>query len=69
MLVAVNYAAHQSQCYVPLPWPDLAGGQLQLEDLLSPAEYDREGGSLISPGLYLDLPPWGRHAFMLSRRS
>jgi glycosidase len=68
-LVAVNYSAHQSQCYVPLPWSDLAGVQLHLEDLLSPACYDRDGDSLLSPGLYLDLPPWGRHAFTLSRRS
>ena len=24
-LVAVNYAGHQSQCYIALPWGDLAG--------------------------------------------
>jgi hypothetical protein len=23
----------------------------------------RDGSDLITPGLYLDLPPWGRHVF------
>ncbi len=61
--VVVNYAANQSQCYVHLPWPDLAGHPVHLQDLLSSASYDRDENSLISTGLYLDLPPWGRHAF------
>ncbi|HEY4163193.1 MAG TPA: alpha-amylase family glycosyl hydrolase [Dongiaceae bacterium] len=63
MLVAVNYAANQSQCYIPLPWSDLAGRTLRFADLLGSASYDRDGDNLISPGLYLDLPPWGRHVF------
>jgi hypothetical protein len=63
--VVVNYAANQSQCYVHLPWPDLAGRPVHLQDLLSSASYDRDGSSLISTGLYLDLPPWGRHAFVI----
>jgi hypothetical protein len=66
VLVAVNYADHHSQCYVPLPWLDLPGRAVRLKDLLSDAVYDRDGGSLISPGLYLDLPPWGRHAFAVT---
>jgi hypothetical protein len=64
-LVVVNYAANQSQCYVPLPWPDLGGRNVHLQDLLSDARYDPEGDKLISPGLYLDLPPWGRHVFAI----
>jgi len=68
-LVAVNYAANQSQCYVRLPWPDLAGRFVRLDDLLGAASYDRGGSDLVSRGLYLDLPPWGRHAFALSIRS
>jgi len=66
ILVAVNYAANQSQCYVPLPWLDLAGRTVRLADLLSSAGYDRDGSNLIAPGLYLDLPPWGRHVFAVS---
>jgi hypothetical protein len=62
-LVTVNYAGNQGQCYVTLPFPDLAGRAVRLRDLLSPAGYDRDGSELISRGLYLDLPPWGYHVF------
>lgn len=68
-LIVVNYAANQSQCYVRLPWPDLAGRTVQLRDLLGPASYDRDGMDLITSGLYLDLPPWGRHVFAVSAPS
>jgi len=27
------------------------------------AAYDRDGESLLSPGLYLDIPGWGFHLF------
>ena len=63
LLVAVNYAPNQSQCYVRLPFADLAGRAVRLKDLLGPASYDREGSDLVSRGLYLDLPPWGYHVF------
>ena len=62
-LVAVNYAAHQSQCYVPLPWSNLEGRTWRLHDRLGGAVYDREGTDLSARGLYLDMPPWGYHAF------
>jgi hypothetical protein len=62
-LVAVNYAEHQSQCYLRLPFSDLSGRTVRLVDLMSPAAYDRNGSELLSRGLYLDLPPWGYHVF------
>jgi glycosidase len=62
-LIAVNYAGNQSQCYVRLPFPDLAGRAVQLADLTGPAIYDRQGSDLVSRGLYLDLSPWGYHVF------
>jgi hypothetical protein len=65
-LVAVNYAGNQSQCYVRLPFRDLARRPVRLEDLMSPVRYDREGSDLVSRGLYLDLPPWGYHVFRIS---
>jgi alpha amylase-like protein len=68
-LIAVNYAENQSQCYVRLPWSDLACRTVHLIDLLSSANYHRDGSSLISTGLYLDLPPWGRHVFAVSTLS
>jgi hypothetical protein len=56
----------QGQCYVRLPFADLAGRRVRLEDLLSSARYEREGSDLVSRGLYLDLPPWGFHAFAMT---
>jgi hypothetical protein len=66
LLVTVNYAPNQSQCYIRMPFPDLAGRTVRLKDLMGPAEYDRDGDALLSGGLYLDLPPWGYHVFTLS---
>jgi hypothetical protein len=58
LLVAVNYAPNQSQCYVRLPFADLGTGQWRLQDLIGDATFDREGGDLQARGLYLDMPPW-----------
>jgi len=69
MLVAVNYADHQSQCYVRPPWTEIASSTVTLRDLLSPARYDRDGTELITRGFYLDLSPWGRHAFEVTSLS
>jgi hypothetical protein len=65
-LIAVNYAANHSQCYVRLPFPDLSNQTVRLNDLMGPARYDRDGHDLASRGLYLDLPPWGYHVFEVS---
>jgi hypothetical protein len=65
VLAAVNYSDHRSQGYVRLPWSDLAGS-VRFADLMSPASYDRDGADLAARGLYLDLPPWGRHVFEVS---
>jgi len=62
-IVVVNYAPDRGQCYVPLSWADLAGKTVHLRDLISPAWYDRDGEGLLSPGLFLDIPGWGRHVF------
>ena len=63
LIVAVNYADHQSQGYVRLPFDELGGRTVRLADLMSPATYDRSGSELVSRGLYLDLPAWGYHVF------
>ena len=34
LLIVVNYAPNQSQCYLRLPYPDLAGRQWRLRDLM-----------------------------------
>jgi Alpha amylase, catalytic domain len=69
LLVTVTYAPNQSQCYVRLPFVDLAGRQWRLQDLLGDAQYDRDGDSLGSRGLYLDMAPWSYHLFRVQKLS
>jgi hypothetical protein len=69
VLIAVNYAGNQGQCYVRLPFDGLRGHSIRLQDRMSPAVYDRSGDDLTTGGLYLDLPAWGYHAFELTRPS
>ena len=66
LLVAVNDAGNQSQCYVRLPFADLEGHSVQLKDLMGAATYDRDGADVLARGLFLDLPPWGYHVFELT---
>lgn len=63
LCVTVNYAPQPGQCYVRMPWPELAGCRLRFRDLLGEAVYDRPGDDLLARGLYLDLPAWGHHVF------
>jgi hypothetical protein len=68
LLVAVNYSANQSQCYVRLPFPDLGRSRWRLTDLMGDIVYDREGNDLLGRGLYLDVPPWQASVLSLARR-
>jgi len=63
LLVAVNYAAHQSQCYVRIPPQAITGKWTEFTDLLGQPVYRRDTADVVERGLYLDLPPWGYHAF------
>jgi hypothetical protein len=65
ILIAVNYAPHESQCYVRLPFTDLAGMTWRFTDLLADAVYDRDGDDLHARGLYLDMPAWAYHVFQM----
>jgi Alpha amylase, catalytic domain len=65
-LVAVNYAANQSQCYVRLSLHDLGGRSVRFADLMGPpgsVGFDRDRRDLDARGLYLDMPAWGYHVF------
>lgn len=60
-LVAVNLSDSSVQAEIQLPWADLAGAVWRLHDALSGAAYDRDGHQMLSPGLYVELQPWGFH--------
>ena len=63
LIVAVNYAPTQAQCYLRMPWCNLRGRSFQLRDRLSGTEYVRGGDDLEKHGLYLDVAPWQVHVF------
>jgi hypothetical protein len=62
LLGVANYGRTQAQCYAQWPFGELTG-RVVLRDLLGDARYERDGAELRAKGLFLDLPPWGRHAF------
>ena len=63
LIVVVNYAGNQAQCYVRIPFADLVGRTISLHDRFGGGRYERAGNDLASKGLYVDLPPWGVHVF------
>jgi hypothetical protein len=67
LLGVVNYAPHQSQCYVRLPCHHFGEHPWRLQDLLGDATYDRQGNDLNARGLYLDVPPWKAHVFRVTK--
>jgi len=66
-VVVVNYSLHHSQCYLRLPFSDLLGASWRFQDLMSDASYDRDGGSLVTNGLFLDMKPWQYHVFEMKK--
>ena len=63
LLVAVNYAGNQSQCYVRLPFADLGARTWRFQDRFSQVVYGGVGNSLQSQGLFLDLSAWSYYLF------
>lgn len=57
-VVVVNLSGQPAQGQIPMPWPDLAGRDWQLEDLLTSEVFVRDGGALGEPGLFVALEPW-----------
>jgi hypothetical protein len=61
-LIVVNLSEESAQAHVPLPWEDVRGAtSVHLVDALSHATYDRAACEMLSPGLYVELAPWGYH--------
>jgi alpha amylase-like protein len=68
LLVTVNYAPHQSQCYIRLPFTDLGNDQWRFQDLLSNTTFVRDGNDLQARGIFIDDTPWKASVFSLTRR-
>src|SRR5262249_29546955 len=66
LIVAVNYAGNQGQCFAHIPQEVLKGEQVQFRDLMGPAVYNRRRSEILSQGLNLDMPPWGYNVFELT---
>ena len=62
-LIIVNLSDSPSQAQVQVPWSEGAGKTWQLTDLLSGTTYERSGTEMLSPGLYVELEPWGHNLF------
>ena len=63
LVVVVNFAPNQSQCYLRMPFVDPADHIVTLENLMGWEIYPRDGAELSGRGLYLDVPGWGYHVF------
>ncbi len=66
-LIVANLSDTCSQALVQPPWNDLGCRKWHLKDLISDAIYERNGGEMLSPGLYVDLAPWDFHFFQFLR--
>jgi glycosidase len=65
-VVVVNCSGHPGQCRLRLPFPELRGRRVRLVDLLGAEVYDRDGGELAGPGLFIDHAPWHSNLFALA---
>jgi hypothetical protein len=65
-LIVCNYAGEASQGRVRVRWDDVAGRTWRLEDVLTGVTYEREGGEMLDPGLFVMLDPWQAHFFRVS---
>ncbi len=63
LVIVVNYASHQSQCRLRLPFDELRGLTIRLRNLIGPEAYDRNGDDMQAQGLFVDLPAWGYNVF------
>ena len=64
-VVIVNLSGQPVQGRIPLQWADLPGRSWRLSDLLAEIAFDRDGGELASPGLFVALEPWQFHLLAL----
>jgi Alpha amylase, catalytic domain len=67
-VVVVNFSAVPAQGRIPLWWPDLPGSRWQLTDLTGDEVFERDGGELAGPGLFVAMQPGQSYLFALSPR-
>jgi hypothetical protein len=68
-LIVINLSDCPVQAQVQVPWADASGGKWHLIDVLTGATYERDGGEIRSPGLYVELAPWNYHFVRCLRAS
>ena len=61
--MVVNLSDKPSQGRVRMPWGELKGRTWFLTDVLNDGDYERSGDEMVEPGLFVDLKPYGFHAF------
>jgi glycosidase len=66
LIVVVNFADHQSQTKLSLPFTTESNKTYRFHDLIGNASYDWSGLELAASGLFVDLPAWGCHVFFMS---
>lgn len=66
LLIVVNYAPHNSQCYVELDLDGIEGGSIEFRDMMGDSVFVRDRHGLLSKGMYFDLPPYGLHIFSVN---
>ena len=68
-LSVANLTGEPAQAYIPLALPEFSGKTVRLEDQLEEIAYVRPGDDLLTRGLYVDLPGYGRHLFRVTREA
>lgn len=68
-LVVINYGSTQGQCYVTLTEEQLVGDEIVLEDIMGFERYVRNRDEVINKGIYLDMPAYGFHIFVVHLRT
>ena len=66
-LIVVNLSDVPAQGLLQVHWNDAGNRKWQLKDVMSGAAYERQGGEMLSPGLYVELGPWEYHFFQCLR--
>ena len=61
----VNLSGQPAQARIPLDWPNLPRRSWRLTDILSQTVFERDGGELASPGLFVDPGPSQFHLLAL----